>query len=398
MSNLSQKPLPAHLPALDGLRGVAILLVLAHMFTLLDPQQGVLAYIYYKVNYLGWIGVQLFFVLSGFLITGILLDSRTATHYYRSFFARRTLRIFPLYFAVLAVAFLLVPAVGAVPASIANDQPNQAWLWTYTENWASSLGLGSKTFPHFWSLAVEEQFYLVWPFVIRRQTPEKCLRLCLALAAISLGVRCWLVWNGATHEAIYPNSFCRMDALALGGAAAAAFRIPALRVVLIDHRERLLRYALMLTLVGVAVTRGFWHMTVIGQTVGYSILAVIFVLLLMSAVAGEAAPAEPSQPSHMSAWLAVMRWAPLRTIGKYSYGMYVFHKPLHDFLGKPLLAALDIHASQSLLADVLYIVLATLATLALAAVSYHLFEQRFLGMKRFFQSQPGETNAAGTRR
>lgn len=381
-----QSALPAHLPALDGLRGIAILLVMVHMFTLLEPHPGLVAYVYYKFNYVGWTGVQLFFVLSGFLITGILLDSRASENYYRSFFARRALRIFPLYFAVLTVAFVLVPMFGTVPPAIARDQPNQLWLWTYMENWAGILGFGSRAFPHFWSLAVEEQFYLLWPFLIYRLSPEKCLRFCLALAVASLAIRCWLVWGGASHEVIYPNSFCRMDALGLGAAAAAAFRIPVWREWLIARRNILLRAAFILTLVGIVVTRGFWHMTTVGQTVGYSLLSVIFVMLLSTAVAHDQADArrEPNAGARSSRWARLLRWPPLRTLGKYSYGMYVFHKPLHDFAGVPLVQALGLPVAQSVAVDLAYVLVMVLVTLAMAALSYHLFEIHFLGMKRFF--------------
>lgn len=380
----SHPPLPAHMPSLDGLRGIAILLVLFHMFSLLEPQAGVASYVYAKASYVGWIGVQLFFVLSGFLITGILLDSQAAPNYYAAFFARRTLRIFPLYFAVLAIAFVLLPALDSVPSSIARDQPNQIWLWTYMENWAGVQGVGSKTFPHFWSLAVEEQFYLVWPLLIRRQRAATCLGFCLSLAALSLALRCWMVWNGASHESIYPNSFCRMDALALGGAAAAVFRIPALRALLVEKRARILVYAFITFLLGIVVTRGFWHMTGAGQTIGYSIIAAMFMLLLMAAVATDCTSGGNPRISGVPSLAGVLRLGPLTIAGKYSYGMYVFHKPIHDFVGKPLLARLQVDPSQSMMADVGYVACGTLLTLLLSIVSYHFFEEHFLRLRHRF--------------
>ncbi len=231
-TRLSRSP---HISALDGLRGMAILLVLIHMLNLLEIQDGAAAYVFYRISYAGWTGVQLFFVLSGFLITGILLDSRQAKNYFSSFYVRRILRIFPLYFSVLTITFIVLPAVGVIPASVAFDQNHQVWLWTYLSNWAHLFDANSQTFPHFWSLAVEEQFYLVWPLLILTRGPAHCLKFCLGVATISLALRSLLVWYSVPGHLIYENSFCRMDALALGGAAAAALRVPVWRREIICH-------------------------------------------------------------------------------------------------------------------------------------------------------------------
>ena len=151
----------SHIPGLDGLRGVAILLVLVHMLNVLEIEHGMPAWVFGRISQIGWTGVQLFFVLSGFLITGILLDTQRSKNYFPAFYGRRTLRIFPLYFSVLTIAFVILPWLGSVPPAVAADRPHQIWLWTYLSNWAAIFDQGSKAFPHFWSLAVEEQFYLV---------------------------------------------------------------------------------------------------------------------------------------------------------------------------------------------------------------------------------------------
>src|SRR5438270_269209 len=126
--------LPAHLPALDGLRGVAILMVLFFQLTQIDTANP-LDRAVRNVLRNGWMGVDLFFVLSGFLITGILLDAKGSAHYFRNFYARRTLRIFPLYYGVLFVVFVL-PALGAPWGCtwISDSAPYQAWLWLYGTN------------------------------------------------------------------------------------------------------------------------------------------------------------------------------------------------------------------------------------------------------------------------
>jgi peptidoglycan/LPS O-acetylase OafA/YrhL len=155
----------AHIPALDGLRGIAILLVIPHnadIFSQSAPWLWPIA----LVAHAGWIGVQLFFVLSGFLITRNLLDTRRDANYLRSFYVRRALRIFPLYFLTLFVGLVVLPHVVQFSPGALASHHNQVWLWTFLSNWAQPYGLEVSGFSHFWSLAVEEQFYLVWPFVV----------------------------------------------------------------------------------------------------------------------------------------------------------------------------------------------------------------------------------------
>jgi peptidoglycan/LPS O-acetylase OafA/YrhL len=171
------------IPALDGIRGLAIALVMFHHFTLYGGMRPdfVLDKVYRHVALVGWVGVDLFFVLSGFLITGILHDSRSDRHYFRNFYMRRTLRIFPLYYGVLAATFLVLPLVLDVSGSCRELLRDQAWYWTYLINvqigldyWPSCFVLG-----HFWSLAVEEQFYLVWPLLLYLLGRRGMLALCV---------------------------------------------------------------------------------------------------------------------------------------------------------------------------------------------------------------------------
>jgi hypothetical protein len=121
MNSSAAARIPQHLPALDGVRGLAIVLVLCHNFQILEAPSGLVGRVFELAFDLGWIGVQLFFVLSGFLITGILLDTQDSPAYYRNFFVRRVLRIFPLYYGVLLIAFVLVPLLAAVPAGYVPD-------------------------------------------------------------------------------------------------------------------------------------------------------------------------------------------------------------------------------------------------------------------------------------
>jgi len=321
--------LPARLPTLDGLRAIAILLVVPHNLNLMFTAGGV-AYPFVVALHRGWIGVQLFFVLSGFLITGILLDARDSPDYYRSFFVRRVLRIFPLYYATLVVLFVLLPAFGLLPASFKRDPMVELSHWAYFSNWYGAFHPGEASVSHFWSLAVEEQFYLLWPFVIHRRSAEWVMRLCFAIAAAALALRVAMLLTGT--PGIYTFLATRMDALALGGAVAAAFRVPSAASWTLDHRRLLIAASVLSLLAGAVISRGYYFTDPMTLTLGLSFLAIAFALLVAAGVAADRLGA--------AGWLGALRWSSLRRVAKYSYAMYVLSVPLHFLVGKPALSAL----------------------------------------------------------
>ena len=162
-------PMKGHIPALDGLRGLAILLVLMIHFCCLTGvvPRTTLDVLFLKFASIGWCGVNLFFLLSGFLITGILFDTKSSSNRMKNFYARRTLRIFPLYYGVLTLWFLVLPAFNLDGTVRSWPSQQKVWVWLYAVNWG--LIWGGHQFgvmEHFWSLAVEEHFYLLWPLVI----------------------------------------------------------------------------------------------------------------------------------------------------------------------------------------------------------------------------------------
>jgi peptidoglycan/LPS O-acetylase OafA/YrhL len=336
-----------HMPALDGLRGLAILLVLAHAFDIIQTRGGPGHQLGVWLD-LGWIGVQLFFVLSGFLITGILLDSRDAPHYFRKFWIRRVLRIFPLYYGVLAVSLT-----------------TNIYLWTYTTNYATP----DPVFPHFWSLAVEEQFYLVWPIVVWFVGRRGVIALGALLVPLAIISRVY-VRSHWGHDAAYMFTPCRMDALAIGASAAALVRGDRLRrEIARTHATRLGAYGAALVLAGAALG----HALRTGETMqtgGYSLIALGFAVLLVAVLPMDGRPAR------------IFAFAPLRRIGTYSYGMYVFHAPLHVYVGLPLLARIAPQYGSAV--GLVYALAASLATFAAAALSYHLYERWFLQLKKTF--------------
>lgn len=201
-----------HVPSLDGVHGVAILLVIwFHLVQMFPEFHAMLGPLVVRTATLGQTGVDLFFVLSGFLITGILLDTRQHPHYFRNFFARRTLRIFPLYFVALAILLQFDRQwVTELPARL---EASQLWMWTYLSNIPPSYGPTSVRFVHFWSLAVEEQFYLVWPLVVWFAGHRYIRHVCLA--CVLLGPCCRWLFMELEFSPFY-SVFCRVDALAAG--------------------------------------------------------------------------------------------------------------------------------------------------------------------------------------
>ena len=223
-------------PVLDGIRGIAILLVMMFHFWAVGTAR--LSYplerAYSSIAGMGWIGVDLFFVLSGFLITGILLDLRRNPDYFRIFYGRRTVRIFPLYYAALTVFFLVVPMLlthlhHQRAFDVETGTAGKLFAWTYLLNWYEGLK-GFQIIPHplqhFWSLAIEEQFYLVWPFLVLKLARRRLIQVCFGLMALGLFMRAVMYWIHLPIAA-YTWTICRADPLAAGAIVAWPPAIPA---------------------------------------------------------------------------------------------------------------------------------------------------------------------------
>jgi peptidoglycan/LPS O-acetylase OafA/YrhL len=369
--------LPAHFPTLDGLRGVAIVLVVSHQLNRLTVQD-LLTWLADHVLVGGWTGVQLFFVLSGFLISGILLDSRDSPSYYRTFYIRRVLRIFPIYYGALLLFVIVLPGLGILPPAW---RDHQIWLWIYLSNWSPYIW--TATLSHFWSLAVEEQFYLLWPLLVHSRTPRELLRLCAGLAVVSLLARVAMVVAGVPTLSIYENSIARLDALVAGGAVAALLRMPGwLPRIMRTARPRFCLPVFCLGAMGLVTLLAYRAQDPFGQTVGYSLLSMMFALVIMAAACSDAAGDPPG------ACARLLRSAPMRALGKYSYAMYIFHKPMSDLLGDPLLKALGYPDRLPPLAQMAYLVAADTAVLIVGMLSYWLVERHFLRLKRRFAAEP----------
>src|SRR5215831_14066355 len=151
-------PTRSYYPALDGLRGIAILLVICcHNLNFLPHFE------------FGWVGVDLFFVLSGFMITDNLIKTKETKNFLQNFYIRRVLRIFPLLYGVLLLYFIFAPGLGSLRLQYDYYHSNQGFVWFHLQNWLAISHVrptDTVLLNHFWSLSVEEQFYLVWPFVV----------------------------------------------------------------------------------------------------------------------------------------------------------------------------------------------------------------------------------------
>ena len=182
-----------YFPALDGIRGIAILMVLMHHALMFGKMRSDLLFEkrLHKLLFSGWLGVDLFFVLSGFLITGILIDLKGNKDYFKNFYMRRVLRIFPIYYVFLLLYFTLIPLFSYTVHDAILPFGEKLWYLLYGINikyafsgWAENVTIG-----HFWSLAVEEQFYLIWPLIIYLTPKKKLPLISFIIIGLSLTIR-----------------------------------------------------------------------------------------------------------------------------------------------------------------------------------------------------------------
>ncbi len=206
-----------HVKALDGVRGLAVLMVILYHMEYLAPRSSLWAKALLAPLRIGWAGVDLFFVLSGFLITGILLDTRESPNYFRSFYARRALRIFPLYYLVLSGILVLAHFTSTLNYVLPVSH-DRFFYFVYLNNWWPFLRdtWHGNILGHFWSLAVEEQFYLLWSLCVFAIARRHIRLAALCGIAGALVIRCALFLHGGTTRDVIENTFSRMDALLVG--------------------------------------------------------------------------------------------------------------------------------------------------------------------------------------
>jgi peptidoglycan/LPS O-acetylase OafA/YrhL len=369
-------PARQHIQALDGLRGIAIVTVLMyHSFPDLGPELGALGHTIAKAIELGPFGVDLFFVLSGFLITGILIDARDEPHYFRNFYARRALRLFPIYYLHLAVLALVIPRVyELIHTSIPTYKGDWWWYLLYFGNWKSNWGQSDPGLAHIWSLAVEEQFYLVWPTIVLLSGPRRLAYVCAALIVQATILRCVWASDAVPWNQVYRLTITRYDTMAFGALVALALRSERYRPLAVRW-ARPLAIGGAMAFVGIAMVAGGveWERVAI-QTFGTTAASVTFTGLVILAATGTA-------PRLNRILLRPM----LLRYGKYSYFIYLVHGMVLVHVGWVGAAVMKRAPLFSLPLKLLFFVLGNALVFYLATLSWRYIEAPLLTLKRRFE-------------
>lgn len=376
-----------YLPQLDGLRGIAILGVLLFHFDSANVGWAGLSF-HVGAFDLGWTGVTLFFVLSGYLITGILLAAKGAPHYFRDFYARRALRIFPAYYAMLLLAFALANTLSALDTAGAGRE------WPFYVFYVSNYWLGmndgrtpmSQLLGPTWTLSIEEQFYLIWPLIVGALTRRALAALCIALVVASPLLR-WSLMQ-ATGDPTF-TSFAlvsNFDGLALGALIAALRGDPRFGRWIVPGTGLVLAGVSGLALAALVAANGsrffsdarFW-MSATGCLLFFpSLVASFFAGVLVIALTSR------------SSMVKLLCFRPLVGLGRVSYGVYLYHMPVNFVLTRLVWTSvfLPIPGNEPPAALVALLYIARHAvTILVAVVSYRFLERPFLELKSRFATQ-----------
>ena len=357
------------IPELDGLRGLAILLVVSlhNVAGASGGEFGSFLYRFKQVFRLGWSGVDLFFVLSGFLIGGILLRARDSQNYYSVFYLRRVHRIFPiyylwivLYFPIHIVGQNLIP--NTIPGTEAGIRSISIYL-LFLQNFISRpLDFDWRWLAVTWSLGVEEQFYLIAPVLIRALSRVSLIYM-LGITVVLAPVLRELVYRFSPHSFYWTTLMpCRADTLAIGILAAIAWNDKSVRAFL-SAKSKIIYRVLIFLFCGLPILLKYFPgpESQVTGVLGYSWLALFYVTLLFTVLVDS------------NGKLArIMRWRWLMKLGGISYCVYLIHIPINEILHASLLRSAPSIASLSGIGVTL---LAVVLTLGIAVLSWKYFEE-----------------------
>jgi peptidoglycan/LPS O-acetylase OafA/YrhL len=348
------------IPALDGLRGMAILLVLLYHFVSSPRIQPPL---FHRMFAIGWSGVDLFFVLSGFLIGGILLDVRESPNYFRTFYGRRFYRIVPLYYVWIS-AYFLVSSIWSSRIAWRSIPIYLLFLQNYTKSDRAVLAMACLG--ALWSLAVEEQFYLIVPTVVRFLSPPRLL-LMLSCAIIFAPIFRILLYTYLPNHPAAPYMLtpCRVDALAMGVLLAYGWRNERWKAAF--YRYQTLIFGTCSLLLGGFLYLAIWRPFQYSLTMyswGYFVVDVLFASLLAIAIMMPGSP-----------WAAVCRLPFLTELGRVSYCLYVIHMAMNLVCHKLFFHRIPRFESWS---TALVSAFAAVLSYGLAVLSWKFFEHPLL--------------------
>ncbi len=386
-SHESVFPPRGHIPVLDGIRGLAILIVIFYHARNAMRPQGAIDEAWSALFSGGWCGVDLFFVLSGFLITGILVDSRDDARCVPRFFARRVLRIFPLYYLYLFAMLVVLPAAGLAPVRLQLLEAYDPWVFClYLQNMLIPIygqpGIMGVT----WSLAVEEQFYLVWPFVVVWLGRNRLGRTCLALLLVPLFWRFVVAVLEMNPWHAYTPIWARVDSLAAGALVALVVRqtwAQSSAAVLVAAAIWAGSAATVIAIFSVGGTFDFQSPRVF--TLGFSAVSLFFAASIFLVMRFR---------DHFVV-RSVFRNQWLRLCGKYSYCMYLAHLSIRQLLVSQLWQGgpPSIFGSQ-MVAQLLLFAGMTTGSVAIAHLTWRYWESPFLSLKRRLPVTQGEFHRA----
>lgn len=346
-----------YIPALDGVRGIAILVVMAFNGHLLGMQGG-------------FIGVDIFFVLSGFLITSLLVQDfrRTSRIGFKNFYLRRALRLLPALFALML--FCIVFVLIFQPDKAANTFKGVLYTLFYVANWAQAppLDPGIGPLSHAWSLSVEEQFYIVWPLLLLALLKIKSKRVVLAvllfLISGSVTISVWLWQVQVPFLRMYFGSDTRAHELLIGCVAALLISWGVFQYA--DRFRGFFHFASAISIVGILSSLFLLrHNTAFVYNGGFTLISVATAIVIVDLVL---------YPSAISLFF---EFAPLVWVGKISYGLYLWHFPIFEASRKLL---------EGRVSPLLYQLFGVVTTFVVATASYYLLEKPFLKLRHRFST------------